>query len=137
MQQRLLIAAIVLVILLVNISCAGPEASETPSAPSYTGQPSLTLPPEIEKGLLILSHSTYVDKYGYFHLIGEVENLSKYGTEHNKVRAEFYDEQGALYTTGTGECYRELIGPGGKSPFEIIFPKTPEVTNYKLTAERD
>ena len=67
-------------------------------------------------------------------MIGEVENLSKYGTEHNRVRAGFYDEQGALYTTGAGECYRELMGPGGKSPFEIIFPKTPEVTNYKLMA---
>ncbi len=103
-----------------------PSTPETRSAP--------TLPPEIEKGLLILSHTTYTDKYGYFHLIGEVENLSEHGAEHNQVRADFYDEQGTIYSTGTGECFRELIGPGGKSPFEIVLSEAPQTLTYKLTA---
>ncbi len=109
-----------------------PQTPTTESAPAPT--PDVTpVPPEIEKGLLILSHTTYVDKYGYFHLIGEVENLSEHGTEHNQVRADFYDEQGTIYSTGTGECFRELIGPSGKSPFEIVLSEAPETLTYKLT----
>lgn len=78
-----------------------------------------------------------MDKYGYFHLIGEVENLGEHNTEHNRVRVDFYDERGTLYTTGSGECYREVIEPGEKSPFEIVFAKAPQGANYKLTAEWD
>ena len=75
-----------------------------------------------------------MDKYGYFHLIGEVENMSMHGSENNRVRADFYDDQGIIYSTGTGECFRELIGPGGKSPFEIVLSEAPATLTYKLTA---
>lgn len=110
------------------------QPPEMPPTPSPTPQPSPTVQPEIEKGLLILSHTTFIDKYGYFHLIGEVENLGEGGTEHNRIRADFYDDQGTIYSTGTGECFRELIGPGGKSPFEVVLSKAPETLTYKLTA---
>ncbi len=110
------------------------QPPEPPPTPSPTPQPSPTVQPEIEKGLLILSHTTFIDKYGYFHLIGEVENLGECGTEHNRVRADFYDDQGTIYSTGTGECFRELIGPGGKSPFEVVLSEAPKTLTYKLTA---
>lgn len=141
MRQRLLITVIVFAISLTNSSCTSScTRSETPEpSPTSASQPTPetrsapALPPEVEKGLLILSHTTYVDKYGYFHLIGEVENLSEHGTEQNQVRADFYDEQGTIYSTGTGECFRELIGPGGKSPFQIVLSEAPETLTYKLT----
>jgi len=110
------------------------QPPEMPPTPSPAPQPSPKVQPEIEKGLLILSHTTYIDKYGYFHLIGEVENLGEGGTEDNRVRADFYDDQGTIYSTSTGECFRELIGPGGKSPFEVVLSETPETLTYKLTA---
>ena len=149
MQLRFLVIGILLAVLVVGTSCTRPQpptppdVSETESTqeqlpvspPSSTAQSQPTLPPEIEKkGLLILSHTTYMDKYGYFHVIGEVENLGERGTEQNRVRADFFDDQGTIYSTGTGECFRELIGPGGKSPFEIVLSEAPETLTYKLTA---
>lgn len=105
------------------------------STPSSTSPPLPTLPPEIEKGLLVLSHSTYVDTYGYFHIVGEVENIGKINTGKNKVTVTFYDEQGTPGLTGSGDSYLDVIKPGGRSPFEIVFPSPPELKNYRLIAE--
>ena len=137
------IIALVVILILLTPDSIPPPAPPTPTptqpqtpttelAPVSTPS-AVTLPPEVEKGLLILSHTTYVDKYGYFHLIGEVKNISQHGTEHNRVRADFYDDQGIIYSTGTGECFREFIDPDGKSPFEIILSEAPETLTYKLT----
>jgi len=91
--------------------------------------------PEIEGGLLILSHSTYVDTYGYFHLVGEVQNIGERNTEQNIVHASFFDEDGVVYATGSVSCYRQIIAPTEKSPFEIIFLSAPQGENYMLTTD--
>jgi len=123
-----------LIALVIIVIVALPRPSPPPTPPP-TLQPPPTLPPEIEKGLLILSHSTYVDTYGYFRVIGEVENIGKSNTEKNKITVTFYDEQGTLGLTGAGDCYLEIMKPGERSPFEIVFPSPPELKNYRLTAE--
>lgn len=97
--------------------------------------PTLTPPPEIEQGLLILSHSTYVDIYGYFHLVGEVQNIGESNTEQNTILVSFFDENGVVYATGSGPCYRQIIAPDEKSPFEIVFLRAPQSDNYRLTAD--
>lgn len=96
--------------------------------------PSLTPPLEIEEGLLILSHSTYLDEYGYFHVVGEVQNAGENNTEQNTILASFFDENGVVYAASSGPCYKQIIAPDEKSPFDIIFLKTPRGDNYRLTA---
>jgi hypothetical protein len=93
-----------------------------------------TLPPEIEEGLLILSHSTYVDSSGYFRIVGEVQNMGQDNTEKNKIIATFYDEQGAPNLTASCDCYLDVVKPGEKSPFEIVFPSPLNLVDYALTA---
>jgi hypothetical protein len=94
-----------------------------------------TLPPETQEGLVILSHSTYVDSSGYCHIVGEVENRGQNNTRKNKVIATFYDEQGASNLTALCYCYLEILKPGERSPFEIVLSSPPNVVNYMLTVE--
>jgi hypothetical protein len=92
-------------------------------------------PIETDGGLLILSHSTYVDIYGYFHMVGEVQNVGKCSTTDNWVSVTFYDEEGLSSVTGSGPCFKEIIAPSEKSPFEVIFPKAPQHVNLRLTTQ--
>jgi hypothetical protein len=101
-----------------------PSCAESPESPG-----------EVEENLLILSHSTYVDSYGYFHLVGEVENVGKRNTEQNRILVSFFSENGTTYATGSGPCYRQIIAPGEKSPFEIVFLTAPQGDEYRLATD--
>ena len=94
-----------------------------------------TAEPDIEGGLLILSHSTYVDEYGYFHLVGEVLNTGEGSCEQSTVFASFFDDDGVVYATGAGPCYRRVIAPNEKAPFEIVLSGAPQGNGYVLTIE--
>lgn len=115
----LLVSVIVLTIILGVSRCA----------------PFATPPPEIEEGFLILSHSTYVDRHGYFHLVGEVQNIDERNAEDNRILVSFFDENGVVYATGAGPCYRQIMAPNEKSPFQIVFLRAPQGDNYRLTAD--
>lgn len=107
---------------------------ETPSAPSPkpTLPPTPTPAPEVKEALVVLSHSSYVDNFGYFHLVGEVENVGSQNTELNKVTVTFFDNEGNAVVTATNYTYLDILKPGQKSPFEIILSAPPPVANYKL-----
>lgn len=96
---------------------------------------SSSLTPETEVQLLILSHSTYVDAHGYFHLVGEVQNIGKCNTEQNTVFVSFFDDDGVVYATGSGPCYRQILVPTEKAPFDIVFLEAPQGNIYRLTAD--
>lgn len=112
-----------------------PQPTPTPEPTPWqspTPRPSPTLPPEIEKGLLILSHSTYVDTFGYLHVVGEVENIGTNNTEQNQVTVTFVDTEGNPTVSASTYSYLDIISPGQRSPFEIVFSSSPNVTNYKI-----
>jgi hypothetical protein len=44
--------------------------------------------------LKILSHNSFIDSAGYFHVVGEVENVSPNPVELVKVIGTFYDVNG-------------------------------------------
>jgi hypothetical protein len=121
MQYRVWVAVSVCAILSI---VAFPSCSESPESPGAAGG-----------DLLILSHSSYVDSYGYFHVVGEVENVGKCNTEQNKILVSFFGENGTTYATGWGPCYVEIITPGEKSPFEVVFLTAPQGDEYRLTTD--
>lgn len=90
---------------------------------------------QTQEALKICSYSSYVDSYGYFRIVGEVENVGSRNTEKNRVTVTFYDDNGTSGLTCTGDCYLDIIKSGGMSPFEIVFPTPPELKNYSLTVE--
>ena len=84
---------------------------------------------EIGEDLLVLSHSSYVDNFGYFHLVGEVENVGSQNTETNKITATFFDNEGNVVVTASCYTYLDILKPGQNSPFEIILSAPPPVAN--------
>ncbi len=139
MRNRFLVIAVALVLLVVSSSCIqsrppapspAPEAQSTLKSSPSPSNP--TLPPEVEKGLLILSHSTYVDTFGYFHVVGEFRNLSSKSTELNQDKVTFLDMVGNPGITASAYSYLNIIAPAQTSPFEVVFPSPPQVINYKM-----
>lgn len=122
MRKRWLVFVTILTIILALSSCSKPPA---PLPPSPT-------PPEVKEGLAILSHSSYIDDFGYFHLVGEVENVGSQNTELNKVAVTFFDSSGTPVVTASNYSYLDILIPGQKSPFEITLSTAPPVVNYKL-----
>jgi len=116
---------IALTIILVIPSC---RQSELPGSPAPVPSPR-----EIQEGLVIASHSTYADSAGHFRVIGEVKNVGSQSTKSNRVTVTFLDSQGVATLAGSNDCYLEVLRPGEKSPFEIVFPSAPTSANYKLT----
>ena len=49
--------------------------------------------------LKILSHNSFIDSAGYFHVVGEVENVSPNSVELVKVIGIFYDVNGKVVGT--------------------------------------
>ncbi len=133
MRKRWLVFVTMLTIILALSSCSKPPAPSPPlPTPSPTPIPAPTPmptpPAEVKEGLAILSHSSYVDDFGYFHLVGEVENVGSQNTEMNKITATFFDDD----VTATNYTHLDILIPGQKSPFEIVLVAPPTVTNYKM-----
>lgn len=127
MQKRILLIIIVLMMLIGNTSCNRSSTS--------TSTPTLPITSENEKGLAILSYSSYEDIQGLFHIVGEVENKGQNNSEKNKVTATFYDEQGKPENSYSNYCYIDIIKSGDKSPFEIVCYSAPRVEGFSLIAE--
>ena len=127
MRWRGVIFVIALTGVMVLTSCS---KSLAPVPPSPTPTP--TPPPEVKEGLMILSHSSYIDHSGYLHVVGELQNIGSKNTELNRVTVTFFDSEGAPVVTASNFSYLDILISGQKSPFEVIFSSPPLVTNYKL-----
>lgn len=88
-----------------------------------------------QQSLQILSHSSYIDSLGWFHIVGEVENTATGGATSVKVIATCYDDSGT--TINNGFDYTTDLDEGQKAPFEILITdNNPElISSYELTAE--
>jgi len=74
--------------------------------------------------LQILSHSSKVE-YGYYKVIGEIQNTGSQNVEFVKIVATFYGSGGTV--VGTSFTYTDLdtLAPNQKSPFELSsYPRT-------------
>lgn len=88
-----------------------------------------------QQSLQILSHSSYIDGLGWFHIVGEVENTATGGATFVKVIATCYDESETVINKGFD--YTTDIEGSQKAPFEIlIIDNNPElISRYELTVE--
>jgi PKD repeat protein len=72
----------------------------------------------------VLSHKSSVE-YGYYKVIGEVQNTGNNSIEFVKIVVTFYSSSGTVI--GAGFTYTDLdeLSPGQKSPFELSsYPRT-------------
>jgi hypothetical protein len=67
----------------------------------------------------ILSHNSYTDSVGYFHVVGEVENNTPTTAEYVQVTGTFYDINDAVVGTQFTYTNPPDISSGGKAPFDL------------------
>jgi len=86
---------------------------------------------------VLANHSGYINDYGYFYVVGEVQNVGDEPVENVVVNATFYDLSGAFIAEIPGNTKLDVLLPGRKSPFEItLFSSldSQKVRNYTLSA---
>ena len=107
-----------------------PTPLPTPEAQSQTLEPPA---PQIinSAGLQILSHQSYVDSLGWYHIVGEVQNNSSVPMEFVEVIAKLYDDTNEVIGTKLTFTAPDVIFPGGKAPFDIIALRRSQWANIK------
>lgn len=84
----------------------------------------------------ILSHSSFLDSIGYYHVVGEVKNNSSNNRSFVKLTATFYNSANTVVATDFTYTGVDILLPNQKSPFEIIGPDQPisaQVDHYSVT----
>lgn len=84
----------------------------------------------------ILSHTSYMDSFGYLHVVGEVQNVGDVAVKHVKIVVTFYDSSHVVIATDSSYSELDVILPSRKSPFDILFTETaqiPRIDHYSLT----
>jgi hypothetical protein len=103
-----------------------PASTSTPKPPTLTPTPSGPL-------MEILSLNDYVDRAGYLHIVGEVENLSdQQAFEFIKAIATLYDDSGNVVGSEYTYTLLEVLLPGEKSPFDITTNQFENTTRYEV-----
>jgi hypothetical protein len=90
--------------------------------------------------LQILSHRSYVDSLGWYHIVGEVQNNSNMPMEYVEVVAKLYDEADTIIGTKLTFTAPDVIFPGGKAPFDVITLRQSQwqkINEYKLYTKGD
>jgi hypothetical protein len=93
-----------------------------------------------EAQLQVLSHRSYVDSLGWYHIVGEVQNNSNVPMEFVEVIARLYDEAEKVIGTKLTFTAPDVIFPGGKAAFDIIALRRSQwnrITAYKLEVKGD
>jgi Periplasmic copper-binding protein (NosD) len=89
--------------------------------------------------LKILSHNSFIDSAGYFHVVGEAQNVSPNTLESVKVIGTFYDVDGKVVGTHFTFTNPDKLPAGDKAPFELIVTSASipvkEIDNYRLSLD--
>jgi len=83
----------------------------------------------------ILSHSSYVGILGWYWVVGEVQNVGSQPLDYVRVTATYYRSNGIMVGTASAYIELDILNPGRKSPFLIIYTDTariPDIDHYSL-----
>lgn len=84
-----------------------------------------------------LGHRSHSDTYGFFHVVGEVQNTGKTAITFVTISATFYDSAKKVVGTALTFTTISTLHPNEKSPFDVVltdYEQIPKVASYKLTA---
>ena len=84
----------------------------------------------------ILSHTGYLDSSGYYHVVGEVQNVGDQAVKLVKIEVTFYDSSNVVIATRFDLTMLYVLMVGRKSPFDIVLLDTTQsakVDNYSLS----
>lgn len=75
----------------------------------------------------LLSSSSYVDSIGTLHVVGELQNTSPEPREFVEIVATLRDPSGNILDSSFTYSDVEVLRPGEKSPFDVIFSNEQQV----------
>lgn len=129
-----------------------PVPTRTPTtAPTPTAAPALTetleassaSALEVEDALEILSHVSYTDERGVFHVIGEVYNGTTRNYRGIRVKGKFYSREKLVAQENT-YAYIDILRPDEKAPFDLVLRsppgesgEAPAIDDYVLEVQGD
>lgn len=74
----------------------------------------------------------YLDDLGNLHVIGEAHNDTTHNVDQIRVRITFYDEEGAVLEESTSSALLDLLVPGQRTPFVIVWDEPGDWKRYSL-----
>lgn len=125
--------------LLPTVTPGGPAPQPTPAGPTKTDTPppaAAAAPGQLE----IVSHKSYVDSLGWYHIVGEVQNNTATPMAYVEVVAKLYNTVEEVIGTKLTFTAPDLILPGGVAPFDIIALRQAqwqEIKQYTLQVKGD
>lgn len=89
------------------------------------------------EGLVILSNSSYIDSYGWMHVVGQIKNIGAYATTYVKVIATFYDNTGRVVDCDFTFSNPDDLETNQTGSFDILLisERVSLIESYELTAE--
>jgi len=84
----------------------------------------------------ILSHTGYLDSFGYYHVVGEVQNVGDQAVNFVKIEVVFYDSSNVEIASRFDLTMLYVLLAGRKSPFDIVLldaTQSAEVDHYSLS----
>lgn len=128
-----------------------PPATPTPTAtseptPTVTSEPTATAtdvpptptdvpPTPVPAGVPVLSSFDYQSSTSYRRLVGEVQNNTGQNIEYAEVIATFYDGDGRVSGTDSGYTSIDILTPGQKSPFTVLYEASQPHASYLLQVQ--
>jgi hypothetical protein len=148
---KIKIIAVVIIYLMTGISLAGNSLEVTAQLqdkkPSFLNSTTISNTsttgnsiPFLNKShsVTILSHNSYTDSVGYFHVVGEVENNTPSTAQFVQITGTFYDINNAVVGTQFTYTNPSDISSGATAPFDLILMSasvpTSLIDHYKLVA---
>ncbi|GAB4444428.1 MAG: hypothetical protein Kow0031_26880 [Anaerolineae bacterium] len=115
---------------------AAPPATRPPLTPVQTS-PQVTAAPG---DLVVVSHQSYVDSLGWYHIVGEVQNNAGTPMEYVEVIAKLYNAEKEVIGTKLTFTAPDVIAPGASAPFDIIALRQAQweqIESYSLQVKGD
>ena len=88
------------------------------------------------RDVLVLRDNGYYDRYGYYHIVGEVKNTGTCNVSNVEVISTLYDAKGKVIGAEHGYSKIDELSSGETSPFEIVsYHTSGKVDHYKLVTQ--
>lgn len=115
-----------------------PRTTPTVPGETPTAQPAVRTPaasPEASQVMLgLMGSNDYLDDLGNLHVIGEVHNDTAENVDQVRVTITFYDESGNLLEQTTSSALLDLLVPGQRAPFAVVWQEPADWERFSVRA---
>jgi hypothetical protein len=110
-----------------NSSGVGGPSNQTQTNTTNTNQSNLIIPPS--------ARSTFRDSLGDLHIVGQLQNNFTFPIQFVQITGTVYDSNHQLVATSDTYTDMDVLNPGAKSGFDILFTNVPTgASSYAVSA---